>query len=680
MSEVSSFTLPEITDEDIRWAARLLGLPENAFHGEGGSDPRLDVLKSMEQMDVAACPGSGKTTLLVAKLAILANKWQCRTRGICVLSHTNAARREIETRLGGTAVGRQLLSYPHYIGTIHRFVDRFLSLPWLRSNGYSSVHFNTEIAGTCLWKASKNGRDLPKFIYMRFKDSEMRKAAVSRAHYVGENRDIALKSSGRPLILKRQNASDAFATIDKLKDTILKSGYASHEDTFAFGHSALKDYSVLYFALRERFPLLFIDEAQDNSEDQSKLLARLFIEGDSPVIRQRFGDSNQAIYNFAGDKGATTDPFPNDKIKESIPDSYRFGRTIAKLAEPLAVDPVVGGLEGKGPRPIVPGSGITEGSHTIFLFEEGSIDKVLPSYARLLIDTFSDEELEHGTFTAVGQVHKGAGDDNRPRHVGHYWPNYDAELTKANPQPQTLVQYIRAGQEQAKTTGETYPGVQKTAEGLLRLAGMATGIKPIRRSSRNHFDILKLLEADDTVLRAYYELLHYYIVGQKPLTEDEWNNKWSEQTKKVGEALAGAPLGNPEVSSFLAWSGSSLSSAGEDRRSHHGNFFHYPMDNPKVHIKVGSIHSVKGQTHTATLVMETFWHMHNLKALKEWLLGTKRGCDKKAARNCVRLKVHYVAMSRPTHLLCLAMKKSTVDEEDVEKLKEHGWRVVDVNG
>ena len=34
-----------------------------------------------------------------------------------------------------TAVGARLLAYPHFIGTIHGFVDRFLALPALRSLG-----------------------------------------------------------------------------------------------------------------------------------------------------------------------------------------------------------------------------------------------------------------------------------------------------------------------------------------------------------------------------------------------------------------------------------------------------------------------------------------------------------------------------------------------------------------
>jgi DNA helicase-2/ATP-dependent DNA helicase PcrA len=57
---------------------------------------------NLDTIDFEACPGSGKTTLLVAKLAVLALRWRHRNQGICVLSHTNAARNEIGVKLGNS--------------------------------------------------------------------------------------------------------------------------------------------------------------------------------------------------------------------------------------------------------------------------------------------------------------------------------------------------------------------------------------------------------------------------------------------------------------------------------------------------------------------------------------------------------------------------------------------------
>ena len=88
-----------ISKLDVEWVCSAMGLPLNAFSGEDGLDPRYAALCSLDSLDVEACPGSGKTTLLVAKLAILANRWQPKQQGICVISHTNAARLEIGERL-----------------------------------------------------------------------------------------------------------------------------------------------------------------------------------------------------------------------------------------------------------------------------------------------------------------------------------------------------------------------------------------------------------------------------------------------------------------------------------------------------------------------------------------------------------------------------------------------------
>jgi uncharacterized protein (TIGR02246 family) len=66
-------------------------------------------------------------------------------------------------------------------------------------------------------------------------------------------------------------------------------------------------------------------------------------------------------------------------------------------------------------------SGLLEGEHTIFLFENGSAMKVLDAYGELLLQTFSEKELRAGVFTAVGQVHRPSATSSAqkfPQHVG----------------------------------------------------------------------------------------------------------------------------------------------------------------------------------------------------------------------------------------------------------------------
>ena len=117
----------QISDQDIQAVEELL-LP----HGAHFPEDARKVIRWWHSTDVAACPGSGKTTVLLAKLKLLADKMPLENgAGICVLSHTNVAVNEIKNRLSDYA--DRLLNYPNYIGTIQSFIDRFVTMPYLRN-------------------------------------------------------------------------------------------------------------------------------------------------------------------------------------------------------------------------------------------------------------------------------------------------------------------------------------------------------------------------------------------------------------------------------------------------------------------------------------------------------------------------------------------------------------------
>ncbi len=693
MSDAPPFEPPAITDEDIRWASGLLDLPDDAFFGKDGTDPRQDILKKSGTIEVAACPGSGKTTLLVAKLAILAKKWPHRTRGICVLSHTNAARREIEKLLVNKAAGQRLLAYPHFIGTIHRFVNEFLAIPWLRSRGYQITIIDTEICESRRWQHLH--RDSRSALEKRRMDESSVRIVDTSFNFT--------KKSGK---LKFADHTETYKNVQRACQETAKEGYHCYDDMFIWARDLIDTVPAVVVVLRDRFPLLYIDEAQDNSEEQSVILHDVFMAGDKPVKRQRFGDPNQAIFSFVGARGATKHKFPDGKFEE-LPSSHRFGEHIAQLAGPLGVTQYDGGLKGHGPstRRL---SRHHEGRHTIFLFDDDDAGKVLDAYAALLIETFSEPELVKGPFVAVGQVHKVKGDDQKPRHVGHYWPDYDPELSKPEPRPPCFVQYVSAGQEKAEEVGEAYPAVEKIAEGVLRLAGMAEGGTTLRPRRHCHRYVLQRLEENADVHECYKDLINEFALPLKVLTRETWDNRWCGLVRQVAESTARAPLPREEADAFLKWKDKpDANGAPSTIPKRRDNIYRYSNDQGEVAIRVGSIHSVKGETHTATLVLETFWNDHNLESIRDWLTGDREGPLKRVDRgrdkpqqhfdfsNCrrwapapprseeeTRLKLHYVAMTRPTHLLCLAMKRRTFengegesDQSLIERLKSHGWRV-----
>lgn len=660
--------LPGISDEDIAWACHVLKLPQAAFSGEDGNDPRLGVIRSLDSIDVEACPGSGKTTLVVAKLAILARHWAHRRRGICVLSHTNVARRELETRLGSTPEGKRLLAYPHFVGTIHGFVNEFLALPWLRSKPYPIRVIDDDICLQRRWHKlprktrfalEHNGRD-EQVLRMATTDFSVGDVPWGRGGTLGAG-------------------TETWQALQRTCRESCEEGYFCYGEMFLWAAELLDNAPQMREALRERFPLLFIDEVQDTSEQQSKLLFHLFMDGGSAVIRQRFGDSNQAIYQYSNQtEGALTDPFPNPTLKRTIPNSHRFKQQIANLADPLGVTPQ--GLIGLGPSRSDEMSAVTDSKHTVFLFNEQTIGHVLPSYAAYLLELFSEHELRSGTFTAIGATHRPGEDDKVPRYVAHYWSEYDHKMTALDPRPETFLQYVAAGRALARSSGENHHVVDKIADGVLRLAVILNPTADVSARRRRHRYVRELLASCAGANENYVEIVSVLSFGgSEGAVPADWRSVWAPRVKAVAEILAGSSFDSGEVTAFLSDDAEILGRTQLSSTAQRDNVFHFPPLSPKVDVRVGSIHSVKGETHTATLVLDTYYRKHHLEALKPWLMGKKSGGGSENNTLISRLRQHYVAMTRPSHLLCVAMRENCLSIADIAALQNRGWRVARVD-
>lgn len=669
-----SFEPPQITDDDIAWVCDVLRLPRTAFTGADGMDPRLEVLRSSETLDIEACPGSGKTTLLIAKLAILARKWSSLRQGICVLSHTNVARRQIEKRLGNTAFGQRLLGYPHYVGTIHGFVNEFLAMPWLLSLGLPVRVIDNQLCEQhrrYLLKLAQFGA-LSSYVSQKEASDTTGNLNIVSKWRISSPDFAVLKESGDPEF--KDQTKPAAMQLRTLAKYCANDGYHRFDEMFMWGHDLLDKYPGVSAAARQRFPMLFIDEVQDNNEDQSRVLNRLFIENGGAVRRQRYGDSNQAIYGYIGEVGATSDVFPDRAIRMDIPNSHRFGQQIADIAKPLGLVPQ--NLVGCGPEATV-ATADTTGKHTIFLFSDQTIQHVIPAYAQYLCELFSAPELKVGDFAVIAGVHRQGENDKVPRYLGHYWPPYDPDLTASEPKPATFCQYITAGRKRSDESGEAYHLVEKIAEGTLRLVRLSNPTADLRNRKNKHRYILELLAEKAVERGSYCELVTALVADRATFASHEWNKKWAPAIIGIAKAIGNSSTELAHMRDFMLWQ--PLVDDGAEAGSHpRDNLYRHPASSPKVKLRVGSIHSVKGETHTATLVLDTYFRRHHLATLKPWLLGTKAGKGTEGIENQSRLKQHYVAMTRPTHLLCLAMREDCFAAGEVELLRSRSWRVARV--
>lgn len=653
-----------IREEDVTWAAALMGLGAEGFAPVGNDDSRLRAMLRLDTVDFEACPGSGKTTLLVAKLAVLGVRWPHRQQGICVLSHTNAARNEVNAKLSNSAVGIALTRYPHFVGTIHSFVNEYLALPWLRSRGVDVRSIDTQIA------LDKRWHSLPFKTRRALEKSRLTPTALfyTKPDYTGGNTG------------KFGPHTATHQAIVEVNRSVSEQGYFCFDEMFVWANELLDRQPETAAVLRDRFPLVFIDEAQDNSEIQSALLHRIFCNGDAPSRRQRFGDSNQAIYASASQRGAHTDLFPGAAV-HPMPRSYRFGQDIADHVKGLGVTPQA--LIGAGPPDYID---IEPKAPAIFLFDDASVQSVLARYGQHLVDTFPPAALNRGIFTAVAGVHDLDENGRIPHAMGHYMPSYDPACVRKETAPNSLAQYLARARFETAESSNSDKLVNAMAAALLAASELAGGSHGRVARKSPHRRVIELL-ADSDARADYLALLEIILANQGDVAPATWIVEAQPHVDAVVRQLSGAAVLSAEVIAFLAPPQPQVFAEGEAVTTMRtDNLFTYPFGAPLVRIRLGSIHSVKGETHTATLVLDSFFHAHHLSELKPWILGEKSGGSTTNSRGkpvsegpriLSRLKLHYVAMTRPTHLLCLAMRKDAFGEGELETLTSRGWTIID---
>lgn len=654
-----------ITEDDVEWVTELMNLKTL-------DEPRRKFLKSIDTIDVSACPGSGKTTLVVAKLAILARHWKSRTQGICVLSHTNAAREEIERRLGGTDIGQRLLRYPHFIDTIHGFAGRFLASPWLRSKGIALVAIDDEATH----RARRNA--LTRW------ELQGIETALGNKHIPLEKLRINSVNFDDPLagdfIFGAHTTT--YKNASKALTKAARAGYFCFDEVFLLANALLDEEPMVAEAIRQRFPCVLVDEMQDTQHNQEVILHRVFprLEHDLCVIR--VGDPNQEIFEK---DGASADPFPDASSFMEISSSFRFSQSIATIANPFAFLPISGGL--KGLRQTDPGNAIP---NTIIVFPDNDASEVLNAYGCLLVEHLPEKVRAAGAY-AVGAVHRleNFKSAQYPKSVEHYWAPYQSEVNKSSFRPRTFAEGSHIAQRYLAREATAALAVEMLASCIYRLASLVFPGGTIAVRSRKHQMIEQALVSTSAELTVYRETLHRILFDPMPLVEPEWSSAVVPALLRIAAAVQGQCP--PPVSSasalaleFLTWTSPLLAGDPGETGSSLINTFRYESTSGNADIRLSSIHSEKGKTHAATLVLETFNRTHFIQRLLPWLAIDPTKAKRPPATLKKNMMLMYVGMTRPTHMLCLAMRQSTLGsgaESDRTRLalKSTGWSILDLS-
>ncbi|KPZ27231.1 UvrD-helicase domain-containing protein [Pseudomonas coronafaciens] len=645
--------VPPVTDADIAWVSELMSLRDL-------DEPRRVFLKRLDTLDVAACPGSGKTTLVVAKLAILGRHWRSRTQGICVLSHTNAAREEIERRLGATEVGQRLLRYPHFIDTIHGFVMRFLASPWLRSSGHPLVMIDDEATGRARGRAlGHERRNIEAFLGKK----EKRLADLRL-----QTADFSDPLGGVHYICSPEAPS--YGKLGRAMGAAASEGYFCYDEVFTLGKAMIEQEPNVAQSLQARFPCVLIDEMQDTDVVQNQLLNHVFPRDAVNTVVVRVGDPNQQI--FDGD-GESDGAFPHGETID-IATSFRFNQAIASLANNFAVAPVAGGLIGRGRAgDVCP--------NTIFVFPDDDTSGVLGAFAQLVSRCLPVSDRKDGVH-AIGAVHrlKNYKAEQFPKALEHYWSAYRSDANSSRYTPKTFVEGIRRARAHLAVSGHAHESVEMIAKCLLHLAERAGLRRPVQIRTRLHRFIERGLALNTTLLEAYQRGIYLYLFHAHPLREERWVQRHAMLLKRlIAELHPGEGISNEhEVEAYLAWTEPRDTDESEIPRETINTYRSDEGEHDPVDVQLSSMHAVKGKTHSATLIVETFSGQHVLEMMLPWLEGKPLVKKEHQVTYRKNRMLMYVGMTRPTHLLCLAIRTSALGEGEASAerraaLEAQGW-------
>lgn len=671
----------EITDESIDRIGDLL-LPEGAtFNDE--KDERKTVIKQLnESVDVSACPGSGKTTTLLAKLLLLEERMPFKDgKGICVLTHTNVAIDELKLKVGQQV--DHLYSYPNFFGTFQRFVNKFIGIPaYIYYFEKRPVSIDADIYKSVLIKKyqakdQKNpfrnlfiarnyqrlsDGDLTFYELLELKYQKLKQLRIDFREGKVSDRILSDEAVFTPFSVN----SNTGGFILDLKNEVFQEGNLHYDDIYNLAFRYLEEFGDrLKSSLSKRFKFVFIDEMQDTYSHQDKIINEIF---DESVVIQKLGDPNQSIYNSV----SVDNIWQPDEEALPISTSKRFGESIAKVLRSVCISPNEDLSANEEINSIEP--------HIIVYNEDTIGSMILERYIELI------DELN---------VVERAGDEIRPiRAIGWVGPNPD------KPEKHTIKSYFDLYNRTANINKPTLPTVKshlrkynslkasKYFESILNCFSRILQIADVKRdtgSGTRSFTkntlLATLKDQNENFYINFRTNISKWISGIISST-DSYSEEVLESVREyINEDFL--PFfeiegDEEELRNFI--DGNFIAEGFDEEDLVDRNIFnHSSEDLAHIDVEVGTVHSAKGETHTATLYLETDYHsQRESDRIMDQLKGN--AYDNPDSDDEIRiketLKMAYVGMSRPTHLLCFAGKEENI-MPNYDDLEDNGWVIID---
>lgn len=661
-----------IDNDEITSVEKILLGNSHTFNSEHRA-----FIQRWDNLAVQACPGSGKTTSLLAKLLILDKRLPFDDNsGILVLSHTNVAVDEIKVRIG--AHSTSIFSYPNFVGTFQEFTDRFLALPFARSAmKWQITSIDDELYREALLRKYRAVRWLDDYgklgswmwrMYMKEAQSETSNGqdAKRQADKKGEDKiascyldltDNIIKQCPSAKTVAKDPNTERYKGLKKILDEVHEQGVIPFHYAYILALKYIQEHPGILELLQKRFKYIFIDEMQDMDSIQYRLIKELF--GASSSVVQYIGDNNQAIYSQAD--GMSIWQPGNEPLR--INGTMRLSQPIATAVESLGIEP-------QGMQALVQRSDIKP---KILVFDDATIGDVIPRFGELVYshDIYTISKLTGKPIKIVGWRTE-ADDDPKHLCLSQYSPTYKKKSRSAEALT-TLESFMKAvppGNQNGKVTSKL---LMQSLARLLRLSDIKDEYeKPYTPSS-----LLAMLTASKPDL--HHGVISNINTFSQAIARGEKTDAFTDWSRFVATEFCQTleievddeQTANPEVINFLqSTSDNTTDTTNEpsDNQELKENVYSHIINDESVFTaELCTVHSVKGETHTATLYLECYCYgKHDSERIINILIGDRADASK--AQTKMNMKMAYVGMTRATDFLCFAVHRDRVTDEQLAAL------------
>lgn len=491
-------------------------------------------------------------------------------------------------------------------------------------------------------------------------------------------------------------STESGSELKEIFEELKHNGNLIFYDSFELGNWSIETKNIIKIILQKRFKYVFIDEMQDLEKFQIDLIDNIFYSENSKTVIQRIGDINQSIYNSGKSIKDNCDWEPRNPIY--LTGSNRLTEDIANFVNYFTLDPqpdkdgnkrfIVKGLA-KTDNPIKP--------HLI-IFNKESKDKLQSKFEQLIknFNLHQTANAKKDGFHIVSWSTEWNNDEqnlnNEKIRLKDIFPNYSRESKQKKEDFNCFRKHLQLFDSDKKT----FEGIRKSIlNALIRILREEKIYKDA--VSNIYFRKKDLIDFIKNIGNEKYEdfKLKLFSWCFKIITKNEYEDIYQEIKKYIETEFINYNWNNDAIQVQRKIDKSSVFL--------YGNFDYLSLANvddenvikeiEEIEVKIASVHAVKGQTHCATMYIESSYINYETEKLKvvskkatttraEQVLPNplfneyhtyRQGKDSRAKQ---ALKMMYVGFSRPTHLLCFATLEENV-KDDIEKYKNAGWVVID---